>query len=86
MRGLLEPFQRAIATSVLGYVSQGGTYDTPGLLFVNRSSWAHCVAEAARLLNRSPADLLSAAELDALDGRISPHGVIVPDMRGDGGR
>ena len=57
---------------------------TPGLLFVNRSSWAHCVAEVARVLDLSRERLLTAAECEALDGRRSPHGVITPAIALDG--
>ncbi len=78
LRGLLEPLQEAERVAALGYVSRGGTYDTPGLLFANRSSWAHVVAGAARLLGLEPAALLEEAELEALAGRRSPHGIIVP--------
>jgi hypothetical protein len=77
MLGLLAPFRSSSATAGLGYINQGGTYDTPGLLFVNRSSWAHCVLEAARLVGREPKDFLSELELRALDGQASPHGIIV---------
>jgi phosphoketolase len=84
MLGLLEPFRTAPLTSGLGYVNEGGTYDTPGLLFVNRSSWAHGVAEAARLFDLERERLLGAAELQALDGRISPHGLIIPAIAPDG--
>lgn len=78
MLGLLEPLQAPARCAALGYVSKGGTYDTPGLLFVNRSSWAHVVAEAARLLGLERERLLDAAERDALDGRRNPQGVVVP--------
>lgn len=78
MLGMLVPLHSPTHAAGLGYVSQGGTYDTPGLLFVNQSSWAHCVAEAARLLGLPRERLLDATELEALDGRRSPHGIIVP--------
>lgn len=84
--GLLKPFQAAARTSGLGYISQGGTYDTPGLLFVNRSSWAHCVAEVAKVLDLPRERLLIAAECEALDGRRSPHGVIIPTPPEEGQR
>jgi hypothetical protein len=81
MLGLLEPFHNAALKSGLGYISQGGTYDTEGLLFVNRSSWAHCVAEVARLLGLAQEHLLERAELQALAGEINPHGIIIPEIR-----
>jgi phosphoketolase len=79
--GILAPLHAPVEAVALGYASVGGTYDTPGLLFVNRSSWAHVVQEAARLLGRDPARLLDAAEREALDGRRSPHGIVVPPRR-----
>jgi phosphoketolase len=78
--GLLGPFHTGPRTSGLGYISQGGTLSTPGMLFVNRCSWAHCVAEAARLLNLPPTQLLRPLELQALEGKRSPHGVLIPEV------
>lgn len=53
------------------------------MLFVNRCTWAHVVAEAARVLDVSREELLTSLELQALDGLASPHGVIVPDIPGE---
>jgi phosphoketolase len=78
MLGLLEPLHAPARSAALGYVGAGGTYDTPGLLFVNRSSWAHVVAGAASLLGLAPDQVLDPAERDALDGRRNPQGVVVP--------
>jgi phosphoketolase len=78
MLGLLEPLCAAARSAALGYISEGGTYDTPGLLFVNRSSWAHVVDAAARLLGIERARVLEPAEREALDGRLNPEGVILP--------
>ncbi|HVQ74168.1 MAG TPA: xylulose 5-phosphate 3-epimerase [Candidatus Binatia bacterium] len=83
MLGLLEPLRAPAHSTALGYVGEGGTYDTPGLLFVNRSSWAHIVAEAARLLGVERERVLDLDERDALDGRRNPQGVILPPP-GDG--
>jgi phosphoketolase len=78
LAGLLEPFH-ARSVAPLGYINRGGTYDTPGLLFVNRCSWAHCVAEAARLMGLERERLLEPRELAALDGQTSPQGVIISE-------
>jgi phosphoketolase len=83
MVGLLEPFGSSTRTAALGYASEGGTYDTPGLLYVNRVSWAHVVAAAAGLLDREPAAWLDAAECQALEGRRNPQGVVLPEPRSD---
>jgi phosphoketolase len=77
--GLLGPrMQDGGRLSVLGYRNRGGTLDTPGMLFVNRCTWAHCVAEAARLLRLPQQELLDEGEIAALAGRAEPQGVIVP--------
>jgi phosphoketolase len=77
--GLIGPLlQDDRRLSVLGYSNMGGTLDTAGMLFVNRCSWAHCVAEAARLLELPARDYLEEPELAALAGKASPHGVIIP--------
>ena len=76
---LLEPFHRARSIAGLGYINRGGTYDTPGLLLVNRCSWAHCVAEVARLLNIPQESLLEETEVKALAGKINPQGIIIPE-------
>ena len=47
---------------------------------MNRCSWAHCLRETARLLQFPEADLLSLEERQALDGKRSPHGVIIPPV------
>jgi len=66
----------------LGYIGRGGTLDTPGMLFVNRATWAHVLDACARLLGRDRTTVLDAREIDALDGRASPHGPIL-SMRGE---
>jgi phosphoketolase len=77
--GLLGPLHTGAQTAGLGYINQGGTLSTPGMHFVNRCSWAHCLREAARLLQLAESEVLSQEERHALDGQRSPHGVIVPE-------
>ena len=64
--------------SVLGYVNEGGTLSTSGMLFINSCSWAHCVAEVAQLLGVPEERFRTEPELAALKGQLNPHGVIVP--------
>lgn len=78
--GLLGSLHTGSATVGLGYSNHGGTLSTHGMAFVNRCSWAHCLRAAARLLHLSDAELLSEDERRALDGKLSPHGVIVMDV------
>jgi phosphoketolase len=75
-----EPFLGALrrldtgpaTTAALGFVNRGGTLDVPGLLFANRSTWAHVVDVAANVLAAQREDLLSAAEIAAIDGKGDP--------------
>lgn len=78
--GLLGPLHTGAHTAGLGYTNHGGTLSTQGMAFVNRCSWAHCLREAARLLQLPEAEVLSSEERLALDGKRSPHGVIVSDV------
>ena len=78
MLGVLGPLHTGPQTRGLGYVNRGGTLDTPGMLFVNRCTWAHILVEVARLLGIAREHLLTPAELRALDGQSSPHGTIIP--------
>lgn len=50
-----------------------------GLLFVNGSTWAHCLDAVARLVGLDRSGLLTAEEIAALDRRRSPHGVIISE-------
>jgi phosphoketolase len=75
--GILEPLHTGAGrTAALGFLGQGGTLTIAGMLFVNRCTWAHALARAARLLGLAREDLLTAAERDVLDGRAAPEGVI----------
>jgi len=56
-----------------GYSNRGGTLDVPGMLFANRCTWAHLTASAAGLIRRSPHDLLTPPEADAVSGQGDPR-------------
>lgn len=72
--GALRPLDTGPAgTLALGYCNRGGTLDVDGLLFANRSTWAHATAAAAQVLGRPASDLLGEAELAALDGTGDPR-------------
>lgn len=76
--GTLQPLHTGSdRTAALGYINHGGTLNVPGMLFVNRCTWAHILAETSRVLDISPETLLTAPELAALDGKACPEGVIV---------
>jgi len=76
--GTLQPLHTGSErTTALGFINRGGTLNVPGMLFVNRCTWAHILAETARVLGISREAVLTAQELAALDGKASPEGVIV---------
>lgn len=55
-----------------GYLSRGGTLDTAGMLFANRSSWAHLILSAAEMLGVAASRLLFPSELAAANGQGDP--------------
>lgn len=83
MLGLLRRLDEGPSKTVAhGYISRGGTLDVAGMLFANRSTWAHLVESAARMLNRPRDQFLSAAECAAIDGRGDPHDLLSPSPNG----
>ena len=75
--GVLQPLNTGLRTVALGYINHGGTLNTGGLLFVNRSTWAHCVDGVARQLDIPRGSLLEREEVAALDHRAAPEGRII---------
>ena len=75
--GALKPLDTGRKTRGLGYLGHGGTLTAPGLLFINRSTWAHVLAATAQALEVPREDLLTPEEIAALDGKATPEGVIV---------
>jgi phosphoketolase len=76
--GTLQPLHTGRERTVaLGFAGQGGTLTVPGMLFVNRCTWAHTLAAVAGVLGLPREDLLTPEEAAALDGKASPEGVIV---------
>ncbi|WP_138380713.1 xylulose 5-phosphate 3-epimerase [Luteithermobacter gelatinilyticus] len=76
MLGTLQPLWRGRAVSALGFINRGGTLGVDDMHFVNRCSWAHILRESIALLGGDEAEILSDAERQALDGTLSPDGVI----------
>jgi phosphoketolase len=76
MSGILRTLDTGSSTRFLGFINQGGTLDTDGMLFVNQQSWAHIVRACAQSLAVDPAQFLDSLEIKALIGEISPQGVI----------
>ena len=77
MAGVLRPLDTGRRTMFLGYTNHGGTLDTAGMLFVNRLSWAHVVRACGRSMGLDLMQLLDQPEIDALEGRRDPRGLIV---------
>lgn len=75
--GVLQPLHTGRETAALGYVNHGGTLNTAGMLFVNRTTWAHCLERVARLLRMPRETLLDPEELAALDGQAAPEGRVI---------
>src|SRR3546814_16299336 len=79
MLGLLRRLDGGPARTVAhGYISRGGTLDVAGMLFANRSTWAHLAESTARLLNRPRDQFLSPAACAAIDGNGEPHALTTP--------
>lgn len=84
-----EPFLGALrridtgpaTTEALGFINRGGTLDIDGMLFANRSTWAHIVAAAGRVLSHNISELLHADELAAIEGHGNPATLRQPDER-----
>jgi phosphoketolase len=76
--GALQPLHTGIGRiAALGFIGQGGTLTVPGMLFVNRCTWAHILWEIASILGLTQEELLTSEELAVLNGRASPEGVII---------
>jgi phosphoketolase len=76
--GVLEPLHTGKGqTSALGYIGHGGTLTPPGLLFLNRCTWAHIVDRVREILGTAREELLSSDEQRALDGQACPEGPII---------
>ncbi|MEJ5992357.1 xylulose 5-phosphate 3-epimerase [Ramlibacter sp. PS3R-8] len=74
MVGLLRRLDTGPArTRTLGFISRGGTLDVNGMLFANRSTWAHAVAAAAETLGQALDSVLDPAEIDSVRGCGDPH-------------
>ena len=58
-----------------GFINRGGTLDVAGMLFSNRSTWAHLVQACSELLGRQSEGLLDQAELAALSGNGDPRAI-----------
>lgn len=65
------------SVSQFGFFNHGGTLSSDGLLYINQSSWAHVLRDAAANIGFEESKVLTQEERDALDCKRSPDGVIV---------
>lgn len=71
--GLMRPLDTgATKTRILGYTNHGGTLDVAGMLFANKSTWAHVLLAVAEALDLDATDILTAKELGAIGGEEDP--------------
>lgn len=63
-------------TSALGYINQGGTLDSEGMLFANKCTWAHGALRLAQQLGKANDTWLTEDELAAVLGLGDPYSVI----------
>lgn len=78
MLGVLRPLDTGWGKTIgLGFIGHGGTLDTGGMLFVNRCTWAHVLLAVANCADIPADTLLTSQELAALQGGVSPHGVVI---------
>ena len=62
-------------TKAIGYINQGGTLDTEGMLFANRCTWAHGLSKLALMMSDEN-QLLTDAENAAVEGSGDPYNII----------
>jgi phosphoketolase len=74
--GTLRPLDTGRQTVALGFLNRGGTLNVGGMLFVNRSTWAHCLQAAAAVLQHARTEFLTDDEISALDGRRAPDEIL----------
>ncbi|MFT6332602.1 MAG: phosphoketolase [Lentimonas sp.] len=75
MLGTLQPLWQGRNVKSLGFINNGGTLGIDDMLFVNKCSFAHIVGQVETMLNLK-SSLLTLSEQKALNGEISPDGII----------
>jgi phosphoketolase len=76
IEGVMQPILKDRQFSAHGFIGEGGTLDINGMLFVNKCSWAHIVAEVADFTETKYSKILTETEQRAINNIISPCGVI----------
>ena len=74
--GVLRPLDLGSNhTKAIGYINQGGTLDTEGMLFANRCTWAHGLSKLGSMMS-SKVRLLTDKEFAAVQGHGNPYDII----------
>ena len=72
--GVVRPLDTgAKTTRGLGYINRGGTLDVDGMLFANRTTWAHAVYQALDALGQSTSTALNQEEIASALGEGDPE-------------
>ncbi|MGD9920928.1 MAG: xylulose 5-phosphate 3-epimerase [Pseudorhodoplanes sp.] len=74
LAGVLRRLDTSLtACRFAGFRNRGGTVDVSGMLFANRSTWAHLIQHCADLLGIQTSTLLEPPEWEAISGRGNPR-------------
>lgn len=77
LAGVLRPLDTGPAkTRFLGYRNRGGTFDAFGMLYANRCTWGHIVAEVAEVIDRSAEEWLEPDQVRAVRGTADPEALL----------
>ena len=74
--GIMQPLLSGRQHTTMGFIGEGGTLSTDGMLFVNKCSWAHAIEAVAHLNNSKPEEILLENEHRAINNIVPPSGVI----------
>ncbi len=77
LAGVVRPLDTGPArTRFLGYRNRGGTFDAFGMLYANRCTWGHIVAEVAEVIGRSAEEWLEPDQYRAVRGAADPEALL----------
>lgn len=75
--GVCRPLDLGVNNcSALGFINQGGTLAEGEMLYVNRCTWAHALAEVSRLCGQPATAWLTEEEAAAVAGTGNPYHII----------
>ncbi len=74
--GALMPLFKGVNLKISGFINRGGTLSVAGMLFVNKCSWLHMVGNSSEMLGIDIKKMLSAKEINVLEGKDTPDGFV----------